>query len=217
MLSSAILGRCAPRKVIGIDPAKAFVEAARSRLADSRFHCDLGSAEAIPLQDGELDAAVSGLVLNFVADKPKAVAEMRRVVCAGGTVAAYVWDYAGQMQIMRYFFDAATELDARAREFDDGVNAPISRPAPLSALFQDAGLTNVEVRGIDVPAAFTSFEEYWTPFLGGTGSAPKYCASLSNDARAELRRKLESRLPAGPEGEILLAIRAWAVKGTVVK
>ena len=78
-----------------------------------------------------------------------------------------------------------------------------------------AGLADVEVRSLDIPAAFASFDDYWTPFLGGTGSAPKYCASLDGDAQARLREKLRSRLPIGPDGEILLAVRAWAVKGSV--
>ena len=118
---------------------------------------------------------------------------------------------------MRHFFDAATELDAGAREFDDGVKAPICRPGPLSQLFQEAGLAHVEVRALDVPAAFDDFDDYWRPFLAGTGSAPRYCAALAPDARDRLREKLRSRLPTGPDGEILLAVRAWAVKGRVAK
>jgi SAM-dependent methyltransferase len=217
VLSSTILAQCSPGMIVGIDPAEAFIEAARSQLRDSRFRCQQGGGEAIPFDDDEFSVAVAGLVLNFVGDKLKAVREMKRVVATGGTVASYVWDYAGHMQIMRHFFDAATELSDRAREYDDGVNAPICRPGPLSTLFEDAGLTQVEVRAIDIPAAFGSFDDYWTPFLGGTGSAPKYCASLTPDAQAELREKLRSRLPTGPDGEILLAVRAWAVKGTVAK
>jgi SAM-dependent methyltransferase len=217
VLSSAILGRCLPDAVVGIDPSEAFIAALRSQLQDARFHCRQGSGEAIPFADDEFSVAISGLVLNFVADEGKAVREMKRVVATGGTIAAYVWDYAGHMQIMRHFFDVATELSERAREFDDGVKAPICRPGPLSALFEDAGLTDVEVRAIDIPAAFAHFDDYWTPFLGGTGSAPRYCASLTSDARAELRERLQRRLPTGPDGEILLAVRAWAVKGSVRK
>ena len=213
VLSSAILGQCNPGKVVGIDPSETFLAAVRSQLRDARFDCRQGSGEAIAFDDHEFSAAVSGLVLNFVADPRQMVAEMKRVVRSGGHVASYVWDYAGHMQIMRYFFDAATELDVKAREFDDGVKAPICRPDALSALFEEAGLTAVEVQAIDIPAAFASFEDYWTPFLGGTGSGPKYCASLTADAKAELRERIKGRLPTGPNGEILLAVRAWAVKG----
>jgi hypothetical protein len=119
------------------------------------------------------------------------------------------------MQVMRTFFDVATSLDAKAADYDDGVKAPICRPGPLRELFERSGLQDVAVRGIDIPAAFDSFDDYWSPFLGGTGSAPKYCASLSNEARERLRNELQRRLPIGPDGEILLAIRAWAAKGRV--
>lgn len=179
------------------------------------FACRLGDAASLPAEDGEFDVCVSGLVLNFVPDKARCVAEMTRVVRPGGLVGLYVWDYAGHMQIMRYFFDVATELDDQARRFDDGVNAPICRPRPLQRQFLDAGLDQVSVTALDIPAAFANFEEYWTPFLGGTGSAPKYCSTLAADAREELRERLRSRLPTGPDGEILLAVRAWAVKGVV--
>ena len=126
-----------------------------------------------------------------------------------------MWDYAGHMQIMRHFFDAASALDPRARDFDDGLKAPVCRPGPLARLFAEAGLADVETRAIDIPTAFDSFEDYWAPFLGGTGSAPKYCMSLSEEAREELRERLRARLPTGPDGEILLAARAWAVRGRV--
>ncbi|RPI43211.1 MAG: methyltransferase domain-containing protein, partial [Betaproteobacteria bacterium] len=171
--------------------------------------------EALPYECAEFTAAVSGLVLNFVPDKRRAVAEMVRVVRPGGTVGLYVWDYAGQMQIMRYFFDAAAELDTRAKEYDDGINASICRPGPLFELFQTVGLSDIEVEALDIPTAFESFDDYWSPFLAGTGSAPTYCASLSADAQGRLRDRLRDRLPTGPDGEILLAARAWAVRGTV--
>jgi SAM-dependent methyltransferase len=200
---------------VGVDPSEAFIEMVKSRVVDPRFRCQQGSGEALPYDDNEFTVAVSGLVLNFVGDKNQAVAEMRRVVSSGGTVGLYVWDYAGHMQIMRYFFDAATQLDPRAQEFDDGVQAPVCRPTPLANLFEEAGLKDVEVQALDIPAAFNNFDDYWTPFLGGTGSAPKYCTSLSADAQARLREKLRNCLPTGPDGEILLAARAWAVKGTV--
>src|SRR5687768_10941081 len=215
VLSSAILAKCVPNRVVGIDPSEAFIEAARSQIGDRRFQCLQGNGEALPSADAAFTVAVSGLVLNFVGDKTRAVAEMIRVVRPGGTVALYVWDYAGHMQIMRYFFDVASEMDIGAREFDDGVKAQICRPGPLSRLFEAAGLADIAVQAIDISTAFENFDDYWTPFLGGTGSAPKYCASLSSNARSQLREKLRSRLPTGPDGEILLAVRAWAIKGRV--
>lgn len=217
VLSAAILEHCAPKTIVGVDPSEGFVEAARGAIQDARFEGRVGGAEALEVPDNAADCAVSGLVLNFVSDEAKAVAEMTRTVRPGGKVALYVWDYAGHMQIMRYFFDAAIEMDAGALAFDDGVQARVCRPGPLKMLFEDAGLEDVAVEAIDTPAAFADFEDYWTPFLGKTGSAPKYLSTLEPDAQAQLKARVRDRIPIGPDGEILLAIRAWAMQGITRK
>lgn len=215
VLASTILDSREPSAVIGIDSSETFLRSASIKVADPRVSFTQGDAQAIPQADGSFDVAVSGLVLNFIRDKDATVREMARVVRPGGMVALYVWDYAGHMQVMRMFFDVATALDPGAADYDDGVKAPICRPGPLKELLERGGLDNAEVREIDIPAAFESFGDYWSPFLGGTGSAPKYCASLGDEARERLRHELQRRLPTGPDGEILLAIRAWAAKGRV--
>jgi len=161
------------------------------------------------------DAAVSGLVLNFVPQPLRAVTEMARVVRPGGVVAAYVWDYAGKMELMRHFWDAAAALDDAARELDEGSRFPICRPAPLTGLFGQAGLHDVEARAIDIPAVFRDFDDYWSPFPGGQGPAPGYAMSLSEERRAALRDRLEAGLPIGEDGTIRLIARAWAVRGLV--
>lgn len=214
-LSAAILGQCAPARIVGVDTSDAFLELARSRIRDPRFETRSGNALALPSDDHAFDVAASALVLNFVGDSARMLAEMTRVVRPGGVVALYVWDYAGHMQIMRCFLDAAGETDARAREFDDGIKAPICRPAPLRRALAEAGLHGVDVRAIDIAAAFDNFEDYWMPFAGATGSAPRYLASLDDDAKQALKDKVRARLPTGPDGEILLAVRAWAAKGRV--
>jgi SAM-dependent methyltransferase len=155
------------------------------------------------------------LVLNFIPDPARALAEMRRVVKPGGTVAAYVWDYAGDMQLMRYFWDAAAALDPGALELDVGRRFPVCRPEPLGALFRGAGLAGVDTRPIDVPTRFRDFDDYWTPFLGGQAPAPGYCMSLSEAGRAALRELLRAKLPRAPDGSIPLIARAWAVRGRV--
>jgi trans-aconitate methyltransferase len=215
ILTSTVMEKCGPSRLIGIDSSAAFIEAARQRIVDPRVSFKQGDAQALPEGDDSFDVAVSGLVLNFVPDKEAAIREMIRVVRPGGTVALFVWDYAGHMQIMRNFFDAAATLDPNAVEFDDGVKAPICRPAPLRELLASAGLLDVAVQAIDIPTAFENFDDYWMPFLGGTGSAPKYCMSLDPEAREQLREAVRRRLPTGPDGEILLAARAWAAKGRV--
>ena len=213
-LSQAILERGAPRQVVGIDPSDDYLQHARARLTDPRTSFRLGDAQNLPAADAEFDAVVSGLVLNFVPDARRAVSEMRRITRPGGTVAAYVWDYAGRMECMRYFWDAAVALDPGAVELDEGRRFPLATPTALADLFTAAGCRAVASRAVDVPTVFEDFQDYWSPFLGGQGPAPGYCMALPEERRAALRERLEARLPLQPDGRIHLTARAWAVKGT---
>jgi len=215
ILTQVILERCAPRRVAGIDPDKQSLSRACEQVRDPRaeFHC--GHAEQLPFANGEFDAATSGLVLNMLDDPPTAVAEMKRVLRPGGTLACYVWDFGGEMQMMRRFWDAAIALDSGAQEKDQATRFPNCNPEFLSRLFRDAGLGAVETRGIVVPTVFADFEDYWAPMVRGDGTIPNYCASLSNQQLARLRQRLESSLARAPDGKIHLTARAWAVCGTV--
>lgn len=213
-LCAAIVDRCAPSSVAGVEPSKGFLETARQNLGERvAFH--VGSATAIPLGDASVDAVVSALVLNFVDDPRAALAEMARVASAGGTIAAYVWDYAGRMELMRMFWDAAVELDPAAARLDEGARFPLCRPEPLEKLFAGAGLTGVEVTPIDIATRFASFDDYWQPFLGGQGPAPAYAMSLDDAARARLRERIRARLLLEQDGSIPLTARAWAVRAAV--
>ena len=114
---------------------------------------------------------------------------------------------------MRYFWDAAVALDPGALDLDEGRRFPLCAPAPLTALFEDAGLRDVETRAIDVPTRFRDFDDYWTPFLGGQAPAPGYAMSLTEERRAALRDRIRSKLPIANDGSINLIARAWAVRG----
>jgi SAM-dependent methyltransferase len=215
-LCAAIVDLCAPASVAGVEPSKGFLETARQNLG-SRVAFQAGSATAIPFGDASVDVVVSALVLNFVDDPRAALAEMARVAGAGGTIAAYVWDYAGGMELMRKFWDAAVELDPAATRLDEGSRFPLCGPAALENLFSGAGLSEVEVAPIDIPTRFASLEDYWQPFLGGQGPAPAYAMSLDDAARTRLRERIRARLPIEPDGSIALAARAWAVRAAVVE
>jgi len=215
-LSAAILDQCTPSSVVGVDPSEGFLEKARENLA-GRAQLRQGSATAIPLDDGSVDVVVSGLVLNFVPDQRAALAEMARVTGEGGVIAAYVWDYAGKMELMRFFWDAAVELDPDAAKLDEGVRFPLCRPEALADLFGGSGLKGVEVTAIDVPTPFASFDAYWQPFLGGQGPAPAYAMSLEEGRRARLRDRIRERLPVQASGSIGLTARAWAIRASVAR
>lgn len=213
-LCAAIVDRCSPSSVAGVEPSEGFLKTAKENLA-GRAALHQGSATAIPLGDASVDVAVSGLVLNFVPDPGAGLREMARVTAGGGMIGAYVWDYAGRMELMRFFWDAAVELDPGAARLDEGVRFPLCRPEALEERFAGAGLEAVEVRSIDIPTTFASFEDYWEPFLGGQGPAPAYAMSLDEVARVRLRDRIKERLPIAGDGSISLTARAWAARARV--
>ncbi|MGI5128276.1 class I SAM-dependent methyltransferase [Pseudonocardia sp. CA-107938] len=209
-LTRAVLDAGAPEGVTGVEPSAAFVEHARRVLADRPARFTTGDARDLPLPDGSVDAVVSGLVLNFVPEPAAALAEAVRVVAPGGTVAAYVWDYAEGMQLIRWFWDAAVALDPAAADLDEGACFPLCHPEPLRDLWTAAGLADVTVAPIVIDTPFADFDDYWTPFLGAVGPAPAYLAKQPADRQAELRERLRTRAGAGP---LQLTARAWAVRG----
>lgn len=212
-LTGAILERADPRSVLGVDPSADFVDTAARTQTDPRARFEVADAAVLPVADGSVDVVASGLVLNFVPDIAGALGEMRRVAAIGGTVAAYVWDYAGRMDLLRRFFDAAIAVDPSATAHDEGIRFPICSPGPLLDAFEGAGFTAVDVHPIDVPTHFRDFEDYWVPFLGGVGPAGGYAVSLDPDAQAALRERLRATLPTAADGSIDLIARAWAVQG----
>lgn len=213
ILSQTILDGGNPHEVKGVDRSEAFVTFARKQVVDERVSFAVGDAQQLPVESSRYDAVISGLMLNFVPDQPKTLREMARAAKSDGVVAVYVWDYADQMQMMRYFWDAVLALHPDALEVDEASRFPICHPEPLANLFRNTGLEQVEVRSIDIPTHFRDFEDYWTPFLGVTGTAPTYVKSLSERNRNELRDYLQAHLPVASDGSIDLIARAWAARG----
>ena len=214
-LTQTIVEEAAPATVVGMDRSEEFVVNARRWVGD-RARFQIGDAQALPVASGGFDAVVSGLVLNFVPEPRRMLSEMTRATRAGGTVALYVWDYAGRMEIMRRFWDAAKAIDPAAAVLDEGIRFPICAPEPLAKLFRDAGLAGIVTFAIDIQTVFRDFDDFWSPFLGGQGPAPGYAASLPEQRRDQLRERIRSGMPVGPHGSIRLTARAWAARGTKV-
>lgn len=214
-LTSTICELGAPASVVACDPSVPFVEHARRSLSDARVTFTVGGADALPSREGGFDAAVSGLVLNFLPDPVRAVATIRERVRAGGVVAAYVWDYAEGMELLRAFWDEAVASDPAASALDEGRRFPLCRPMELASVFRAAALEEVETGALQIPTDFDDFEDFWSPFLSGTGPAPAYVTQLDAQSRARLRERLQRRLPPAGDGRIRLRARAWAVQGRV--
>ncbi|MFB9687175.1 class I SAM-dependent methyltransferase [Amycolatopsis plumensis] len=214
-LTAAVLTAADPAEVVGVDPSEGFLETARASVTDPRVTFTLADARSLPFPDDRFDVVVSGLVLNFVPEPARAAAEIARVTAPGGLAAAYFWDLAEGMELIRRFWDAAAEFDpSTVAELDEGRKFTLCRPEPLGRLWTDAGFTSVSVGEIKIPTVFADFDDYWQPFLGAQGPAPSYLATLPEAHRDRIRDLLRSRLPANPDGSIPLTARAWVVSGT---
>lgn len=204
-LSSAVRAAAPAARISGVDLSPGFVELARRQHADLGIEFQTGDAQALPFAAASFDTALTMLVINFVPDPVRAVGEMKRVTRPGGTIAAALWDIAGEMEMLRIFFD-----EAGATEHHDERLTALLQPGALAALFRKCGLDAIE-EALDIPMHFASFDDYWSPFLLGVGPAGAHVASLTAADRDALAARLRERLGEGPFD---LKGRAWAVKAT---
>jgi SAM-dependent methyltransferase len=208
VLLAELARRLGAERVAGVDPSEPFVAAARAAVPQADVR--LAPAEQLPLADDSFDVVLSQLVVNFMNDAHVGVAEMRRI--ARRAVTSCVWDYAGEMTMLRAFWDAALELDPSAP--DEGQMMRYCTPDELAALWTQVGLRDVETRALVVEAAYEDFDDYWSPFPAGIAPSGAYCASLGEEARAALREACFRRL-GSPSGPFKLTARAWFVRGSV--
>src|SRR5918994_429821 len=211
-LVATLAERLGPANVCGVDPSEPFVEACRERVPGAEIV--VGGAEALPFPDAAFDAALSQLVVNFMTDAEKGVREMKRVTRPGGVVASCVWDYAGEMTLLRAFWDAARDVSPEAASADEGAVMRWCREGELADLWRDAGLAEVGFSSLTVRAQYADFEDLWWPLPTGVGPAGAFCKSLDDDSRAALHDAYRRRLGVG-DGPFELTARAWAVAGTV--
>ena len=207
-LTEALAQVLGPNRVAAVDPSEPFVERCRHRVpgADVR----VGAAENLPDFGIAFDAVMSQLVVNFMADAVAGVRAMRATARPGGLVTSCVWDYAGDMTMLRVFWDAALELDSDAP--DEGRTMRYCSRDELDELWRQCGLRDVETGELVVQASYDDFEDFWRPFPTGLGPSGAYCASLDPTRRHALREGCLRRL-GEPQGSFTLAARAWFVRG----
>jgi SAM-dependent methyltransferase len=201
-LTHVLTERLGAESVAAIDPAPQFAEACRERHpgADVR----VGAAEELPWEDDSFDAALSCLVVAFMADADQGLREMARVTRPGGVVAASVWGPQGPLST---FWQAVREREPGARDESALAGA---REGHLAELFEAAGLRDVEPTVLEVRVEHPTFDEWWQPFTGGVGPSGAYVASLDPAGREELRERCRALLPPEP---FTVTARAWAVRG----
>lgn len=213
VLTQAVLETCAPRSVTAVDADPYLAGTPREHLTNPRLRVRRAEPEQLPVPDAGFDVAVSVLVPGSRQEPARALAELRRAVRPGGLVAAYVWDYAGRMDLIHIFWEAAAALDPAAAETAEAVRAAGVTTEALAGLWDGAGLEAVEPHAINVSTVFPNFETFWRPFLGGDGAAPTYCVSLAKPQREALRRRISDALPIQEDGSINLISRLLVVKG----
>jgi SAM-dependent methyltransferase len=208
-LTEALAELVGPERVAAVDPSPEFVEACGARVpgADVR----IGAAEALPDFGRTFDVVMSQLVVNFMGDAEAGVGSMRAAARPSGTVTSCVWDYAGGMELLRAFWDAARELDPAA---PDESTMRYATPGELRALWEDAGLEDVATGELVAEAAYSGFDDLWAPFVVGVGPAGAYTVSLDAERRDALRDLLFRRLGV-PDAPFTLSARAWFVRGRV--
>jgi len=211
-LSEAIEKYMSPVDLSGIDQSTGYIERAKQRISKNQNFIT-GDVDNLPFDDQKFDVVVSGLALNFFPNLENALLEFKRVTKPGGIIGAYVWDYSDKMEFLRYFWDAAYQIDSSSKALDEGVRFPICHSEKLLNEFVKAGITGVESSFLDIETVFKDFDDYWNPFWGGQGPAPSYLASLNSELQTALKNNLKQRLKVESNGSIKLLGRAIAIRG----
>jgi SAM-dependent methyltransferase len=214
-LTTELVALVGAGRVAAVDPSETFAAACAERLpgVDVRR----AQAEALPFADGSFDRVLAQLVVNFLPGPDAGVAEMRRVARGGATLAAAVWDYAGEMTLLRAFWDAATAVDPDAATHDEGRGMRFGTPDELHALWTVAGLRDIAVAPVTVSAGYADFADLWAPLEAGVGPSGAYLAALRDDdadRAAALKAALVRRLGVDAAAPFRLTARAWVVTGT---
>ena len=209
--TETIAAHCAPSHIDGVDPSEAQLEFARTRMPSRLAAFHRGDAMALPFPDASFDVAVMPLVIFFVPDPARGVAEMRRVLHHGGIAAAYAWDMEGGGFPYQGLQHEIQELGIAVPQ---APSREASRLDVMHTLWTGAGLRNVETRTFTVERTFDSFDDYWTTVLKGP-SVSGQLKALRPGVTAALKATMQRYLPADGSGRITYSARANAVKGAV--
>jgi len=215
--AAAVAAGMPASEIVGVDPSEGFIAYAQKNVTSTRAHFEVGDAQALRFKDASFNQTMALLVMNFVPDHNKAIVEMRRVTRPQGVVSACVWDYNAGMEMLRFFWDEVVALDPAMAPKDER-NMKLSREGQLGELWKKAGLVNVQEKPLVIEQAYTSFDDYWGPFLKGAGPGGAYVVSLADERRRQLEARMRKRLLGNrDDGAFILKAQAWCVRGEVPK
>jgi SAM-dependent methyltransferase len=207
-----VLGSCQPASIVGIDPFPEQIDYAKSlpTARDAEFR--VGDVLNLPFPDRSFDVVASALVINFIPDRPRGIAEMRRVTKPGGIVAGYVWDFAGGRATGA---PLAKGMRAIGLERPTTPGAQDTTLQALQSLFTGAGLQSVETRPIEVAPTYSNFDDFWVSQTGSVSPMAKFIGALAEPDRMRLREAVQNILSAGADGSVSYSACAHAIRARV--
>ncbi len=215
MLALAIAEKTRASKIVGIDLSAGFIDYARGKSGDCRLSFEQGDARNLPYANNSFDRCMAMLILQFVADKVKAIVEMKRVTRPGGVIGIVLWDTISGISPNQSLWDAALALDLPA-DIPSARQSASNSAAGLTKLLSEAGLENVTVTDIVTERRFSSFDEYWIPLATGEGVPGKFLASLSPEQKTAVKEQLRKTLLGDrTDGSFSIKARAGAARGIV--
>ena len=209
-LTYEIANNFSPSHILGLDPSPEYLP---NNTMQDIIEFMVGNSSQIPVNGEIYDYVVSGLALNFMDDKAASIGEMKRVLKHTGCLALYVWDYSGQMEFLRIFWDAAGEIKPEAKKLDEGVQFPVCKKPALIKLFTESQLKEIKLTELIIDTKFKDIEDYWKPFLGGQGPAGSFLISLNESDRKLIKYKIMKHLGISKDEPINLKARAYAIQG----
>ena len=215
-LCEVILDRCAPKEYVGVDMAEAQLEYARSRHPDDRARFQIDDALSLSFSQDAFDAAVSALLINFLPDPVRMVAEMKRVVRPSGAVAAWTWDFARNRAVAQHISAAIfARMSADFQRIDDVQRVDSTRLEAMERIFLDAGLENVRTTTVDTVVTYKDFNDYWVTNMGYQSTTANFVSQLTDPERRRFRAEVRALVPVDADGTIRYTVGSVGAAGTV--
>lgn len=212
IFTELILDACSPAAVCAVDPAEGQIDHARHQAVAQRANFRIADAQALPFSDSTFDVVASALVINFIPDRLRATAEMRRVARACGLVAGFVWDFAAELSPSWPLRLGMRQIGADVPQVPGTEDSSLGA---LTSLFERAGLEKIATRSIDLKVSFPDFDDFWQTQTTSYSPTTKLIAAMTKSDRVRLIETLRAGLPVRPDGTIEYSARANAIKARV--
>lgn len=215
-LCEVILERSTPSEYVGVDVADAQLNYARARHSAANVRFKRDDALALSFRDGEFDAAVSAYVINFFPEPRMMAAEMKRVVCPSGIVAACTFDFAGNRAVAQHIGRAmAARKSPGLKRAASVLHADSTRPEAMERIFCDVGLRDVSTMSIDTLVTYRDFDDYWISNTDPSSALSNLVDELTAEDREQFKAEVKALVPISADGSIQFAVGTIAVKGVV--